>query len=391
MSYILDALKKSEQARGSRKTRGLLEGPPGESVRPFKPRRWLWPFLIAAILFLNAGLYLSWLRRPAPPGPSLPAGRISEQISAGATAGAKAQSAAQAPQAATGLRSGAHGSEDQAAAKPPATNAHAMDSGGSGAVRPAVQKPDRLIAPSSPAQGHDKQAGAESRQEKAENPPVNPSATVSATAVADRPPVAETQAHDAVQDHLVDNRTPAAENKEAVQDLKTEPARADQAQATPAVRESPGEGESSSKTPDASKPGKTPKSAETKKGLKTANLQENRKLPASPVNKPPRPAAGSGIMSDIQPIAELGAKSSRASSLAKWRDLAPQIRDSIPNLSFSMLIYSKVPDQRWININGSKKHEGDEISAGLKLEEITPDGAVFNYSGTRFFKGVVGD
>jgi hypothetical protein len=56
-----------------------------------------------------------------------------------------------------------------------------------------------------------------------------------------------------------------------------------------------------------------------------------------------------------------------------------------------MLIYSKKPDQRWININGSKRREGDEISAGLKLEEITPDGAIFSYLGTRFYKGVIGN
>jgi hypothetical protein len=56
-----------------------------------------------------------------------------------------------------------------------------------------------------------------------------------------------------------------------------------------------------------------------------------------------------------------------------------------------MLVYSQKPEDRWININGSKRREGEEISADLKLEAITPDGAIFSYQGHRFYKGVVED
>ena len=59
MSYILDALKKSEEARGPRKTRGLLDVPIRSSQTRKRSRRW--PYLIAFIMLLNAGLFVFWL------------------------------------------------------------------------------------------------------------------------------------------------------------------------------------------------------------------------------------------------------------------------------------------------------------------------------------------
>jgi general secretion pathway protein B len=75
----------------------------------------------------------------------------------------------------------------------------------------------------------------------------------------------------------------------------------------------------------------------------------------------------------------------------RLQELPPNVRDSIPNLHVSMLIYSGKAENRWININGSKQREGQEVAPGLKLEQITPSGAVFSYRGQRFYKGVIGD
>ena len=98
--------------------------------------------------------------------------------------------------------------------------------------------------------------------------------------------------------------------------------------------------------------------------------------------------AGSGIVADLQ-----GLPKPAALPEPKWHKLAPQVKNAIPNMSVSMLVYSRKPEERWININikGAKRREGQEISSGLKLEEITPDGAIFSYMGQRFYKGVVGD
>jgi hypothetical protein len=188
-----------------------------------------------------------------------------------------------------------------------------------------------------------------------ENSEPNAPAPDVATAVADGPPVSGTQTRKTVQDQIKD--------------------------------------EVAVKKPVGPKLPQNPKAAEIKKGLKTADLEAAGKNRAARVEQPLRPAAGSGIISDIQPLAEVGESTGKPAVLhvPKWHELAPQIRDALPNLSVSMLIYSKKPEDRWININGLKKREGEEISAGLKLEEITPDGAIFSYQGHRFYKGVVGD
>jgi hypothetical protein len=38
-------------------------------------------------------------------------------------------------------------------------------------------------------------------------------------------------------------------------------------------------------------------------------------------------------------------------------------------------------------INGSMIREGEYLTAGLKLEEITPDGVIFSYQNYRFHVG----
>jgi hypothetical protein len=344
MSYILDALKKSEQARGNRKTRALLEEPVEVTVipssRPPKSssRR---QYIVAFALLLNAGFFVFWLRPWQWGGTNVSSSSIS----------------------------GGQFLENRRQAAP-------------------------VIPPAPLTQLQVKQEAMERQPGGKENPAPDPQASDAVTAVSAAPPVSGTQTHETVQDQILENKIPLKDQK-ATQSLKTEPARADQAPAQPQPT-TPGvsrKDEVAVKKPDGPKLPENPKTAGTKKGLKTANLEAAPKNQAVRVEQAQRPAAGSGIISDIQPLTELGASSGKPAGLQepKWYELAPQIRDALPNLSVSMLIYSEKHEDRWININGFKKREGEEISAGLKLEQITPDGAIFSYHGHRFYKGVVGD
>jgi len=110
------------------------------------------------------------------------------------------------------------------------------------------------------------------------------------------------------------------------------------------------------------------------------------KNPPAPFEQSFQPGAGNGIVADLQGLSKPAVRPE-----PKWHELAPQVQDAIPNMSVSMLVYSRNPGERWININGAKRREGQEVSSGLKVEEITPDGAIFSYQGQRFYKGVVGD
>jgi hypothetical protein len=336
MSYILDAIKKSEQARGSRKTRALFEEPVGvapiPSSKPKSSRRW--PYIVVFTLLLNAGFFVLWLH-PWQWGGTNPS---SSSISGG------------------------HSSETSRQAAP-------------------------VIPPSPMTQSQVKQETTQKQPAEKQNPAPNPPAPDALTAVSPAPPVSGAQTHKTVQDQIVENKIPL-KDQEATQSLKTEPAQPPPT--TPGVSR---KDEVAAKKPDGPKLPQNPKAPVTKKDLKTAKLEPAPKSQTVRVEQPQRPAAGSGIISDIEPLAELGASSGKpaAPGEQRWHELAPQIRDALPNLSVSMLIFSKKSADRWININGSKRREGEEISAGLKVEEITPEGAIFSYQGHRFYKGVVGN
>ncbi len=344
MSYILDALKKSEQARGSRKTRALLAEPdeviliPPSRHQKSSPR---WPYIVVLILLINAGIFAFWLR---------PWQRGGTQVSGSGISGGEFSET----------------SRQEAPVSPPAP------------LTQMQAKPEAV----------------ETQPAEKQNPEPNPPASDVAAAVSAGPPVSGTQTQETVQDRTVENEIPP-KDQETMQSLKTEPARADQAPAQPPPT-TPGvsrKDEVAAKKPDSHKPPQNPKAGEAKKDLKTAKLEAAPKNQAARVEQPQRPAAASEIISDMKPITELGASSGKPAAMQepKWHELAPQVRDALPNLSFSMLVYAKKPESRWININGSKRREGEEIVSGLKLEEITPEGAIFSYQGHRFYKGVVGD
>lgn len=46
--------------------------------------------------------------------------------------------------------------------------------------------------------------------------------------------------------------------------------------------------------------------------------------------------------------------------------------------------YTEVPALRLIRINDKNLREGQLVVSGLKVEEITPDGVVFDWRGFRF-------
>ena len=48
-------------------------------------------------------------------------------------------------------------------------------------------------------------------------------------------------------------------------------------------------------------------------------------------------------------------------------------------MRFSVLVYSKQPDHRFVLINGQRLVEGDIAQAGLVVEEIRRDGVIFSY------------
>jgi general secretion pathway protein B len=72
----------------------------------------------------------------------------------------------------------------------------------------------------------------------------------------------------------------------------------------------------------------------------------------------------------------------------RMNELPQSVLQELPHLSLSLHLYNADPSSRLINVKGKTLREGQELSAGLKLEEIRPDGAVFSFQNYRFEVGI---
>lgn len=70
------------------------------------------------------------------------------------------------------------------------------------------------------------------------------------------------------------------------------------------------------------------------------------------------------------------------------KDLPLSIQQSLPAFIISVAVYSNDPTSRMVKINGQLMREGQYLTAGLKLEEITPEGVIFSYQNYRFRVGL---
>jgi general secretion pathway protein B len=56
----------------------------------------------------------------------------------------------------------------------------------------------------------------------------------------------------------------------------------------------------------------------------------------------------------------------------------------LPDLHIDIHVYSQRPADRFVFINMQKHREGTVLASGPRVDEITPDGVVLDYQGTRF-------
>ncbi|MDR3570312.1 MAG: general secretion pathway protein GspB [Syntrophobacteraceae bacterium] len=331
MSYILDALKKSEKARGGRKAPELAEEPPHSPALHLptskNSRRIL--YLLAFILCLNAAVFVL-LTRPRRAG----APAISHEP-AKANPGMKTASALPPAKKKSPPTSLVPAPDQQAIS--PKHKALSLSSGGPTA-RPKGAVP-------SPPSHHRESALAARGHSRAEGGIVRKNGPAKDLSVKEKVSRPQPLSHG-----LPPGRLAAAKK------------------ARPLDRHPAGQAAIDSK-------------AEDLKALleKQAESLEKSERPARRREKflPGRDLARTNTANEPE--------------APRLSGLPAPIREALPNLSVSMLVYSKRTADRFIYINGVKRHEGDEISSGLKLERITHDGAIFTYLGRRFYKSVLGD
>jgi len=71
----------------------------------------------------------------------------------------------------------------------------------------------------------------------------------------------------------------------------------------------------------------------------------------------------------------------------KLAELPSSIRQGLPSFSVTALLYSNSPEARMARVNDRMMREGQDLAAGVRLEEITRDGLVCSYRKFRFYVG----
>lgn len=126
-------------------------------------------------------------------------------------------------------------------------------------------------------------------------------------------------------------------------------------------------------------------------------------VPSVPQGAAPQGAANSDLQSaatdsgeklnpdDVAPAADPGPPQPFGNHVARntmsgvplYNDVAATTR--LPSLRLDLHVYAASPPERFVMINMHKLHEGDALpSEGVRVESITPYGAVLSHDGTKF-------
>ena len=97
--------------------------------------------------------------------------------------------------------------------------------------------------------------------------------------------------------------------------------------------------------------------------------------------KDPVPAADEDVVEAAPetetPVPDRTRTRSEPGPISYW-ELPQSVRDDLPELRISVLVYAEEPNDRFLLINGERMREGDTLN-GMVLDEIRRDGAVFRY------------
>ncbi|MFW2374444.1 MAG: general secretion pathway protein GspB [Gammaproteobacteria bacterium] len=78
-------------------------------------------------------------------------------------------------------------------------------------------------------------------------------------------------------------------------------------------------------------------------------------------------------------------------SVPHLRDMPPLVQQAIPDMEFAGHVYSSNAEQRSVIINDRSMAEGETIVDGLKVEQITQKGVVFDYQNQLFQMPILQD
>ena len=115
--------------------------------------------------------------------------------------------------------------------------------------------------------------------------------------------------------------------------------------------------------------------------------------PAATLPANSAPAAGSDEPSaeDLAPATEPApglagnrVRRDTADGVPLYQELSAAPGTKLPTLRLDLHVYAAKPQDRFVMINMHKLREGDSLPEGVRLESVTPEGAVMSFNGSRF-------
>jgi general secretion pathway protein B len=78
-------------------------------------------------------------------------------------------------------------------------------------------------------------------------------------------------------------------------------------------------------------------------------------------------------------------RSGTESGLVSYADAEANPDLHLPAMRIDLHVYAANPQERFVLINMHRLHEGDTLPEGVRVESITPEGAIVSYRGSKFF------
>ncbi|MSQ99100.1 MAG: hypothetical protein EXR85_07400 [Xanthomonadales bacterium] len=117
----------------------------------------------------------------------------------------------------------------------------------------------------------------------------------------------------------------------------------------------------------------------------SAAAGEEAAAPALPAGEEPIAALVEDLSeSDVAARPEADQLQPYATEPISYWQIPQSLRESMPEMRITVLVYSEKPQDRFLLINGKRLREKDEVSDGLVVEEIQRDRAIFTFRDYRF-------
>lgn len=99
--------------------------------------------------------------------------------------------------------------------------------------------------------------------------------------------------------------------------------------------------------------------------------------------KAPAAAATEAVVAKAKPAQPAPRKPVVPALPSIW-EMPYAVRKDLPALALTMHVYSSVPAERFVVVEGERHVEGDDLGDGVTLREIRSDGIVLDFKGKRF-------